>query len=183
MGLAGTVVAGVIGATAVGVTALTVPFVSPAFRRVCIPYVPASDQQLANVTALLERCPKPLGKLIDLGSGDGRVVGEHRSLSVSPLFTLQVLECARLGYDCDGVELNRPLVLYSKYLARRRGLHRRARFLRRDIFKTDLSQYDLAILFGTESMVRAMKSLSAQKAQYRSSISCLSSARCAREAT
>lgn len=76
MGVGGAVAAGVFGAAAVGLTALTVPFVSPAFRRVCIPYVPASDQQLINVRSLLERCPQPLRRLIDLGSGDGRVVGE-----------------------------------------------------------------------------------------------------------
>uniref|UniRef100_A0A914HAM7 Xenotropic and polytropic retrovirus receptor 1 n=1 Tax=Globodera rostochiensis TaxID=31243 RepID=A0A914HAM7_GLORO len=67
-----------VGASAVGVTALSVPFVLPAFRRVCLPYVPATECQIKNVMRLLEKCPPvPISPLIDLGSGDGRVVTSH----------------------------------------------------------------------------------------------------------
>uniref|UniRef100_A0A0K0FSC6 ATP synthase subunit C lysine N-methyltransferase n=1 Tax=Strongyloides venezuelensis TaxID=75913 RepID=A0A0K0FSC6_STRVS len=68
----GTIIAGSIGVGALGITALSVPFVAPAFRRVCIPYVPATPQQLANISKALEKCHN-IGSLIDLGSGDGRV--------------------------------------------------------------------------------------------------------------
>ena len=77
MGLnSGAIVACTLGATALGVTALSASFVAPAFRRVCIPYVPASDRQVANVRALLERAQRaaPIAPLVDLGSGDGRIV-------------------------------------------------------------------------------------------------------------
>lgn len=70
----GMIAAGALGATALGVTAIAAPFVAPAFRRVCIPYVPASDQQVTNVRALLRRCEAPIAPLVDLGSGDGRIV-------------------------------------------------------------------------------------------------------------
>lgn len=70
----GVIVTSVIGASAVGLSILSIPFVSPAFRRVCIPYVPASDTQISNVKKLLPRIPEPVDPLIDLGSGDGRVV-------------------------------------------------------------------------------------------------------------
>jgi len=70
-----------IGATALGLTAISLPFVTPAFRRVCIPYVPATDAQIQNILKLLDNYRKfsqPAladgSKLIDLGSGDGRVV-------------------------------------------------------------------------------------------------------------
>lgn len=73
MGL-GSIIACTIGASAIGITALSIPFVSPAFRRVCIPYVPASDAQIQNVMRLLKKVPLPADPIIDLGSGDGRVV-------------------------------------------------------------------------------------------------------------
>ncbi|KAL3068428.1 hypothetical protein niasHT_030719 [Heterodera trifolii] len=75
----GLAIACVVGASAVGVTAISVPFVLPAFRRVCLPYVPATEHQIRNVLGLLKKCPPapPISPLIDLGSGDGRVVTSH----------------------------------------------------------------------------------------------------------
>lgn len=69
----GLVVGGVVGATALGVSLAAIPFVAPALRRVCIPYVPATPDQLANVRKALA-IDGSRGPLIDLGSGDGRVV-------------------------------------------------------------------------------------------------------------
>lgn len=74
MGLLGSYIACTIGASAIGITALSIPFISPAFRRVCIPYVPASNIQIQNVLYLLKKVPLPVAPIIDLGSGDGRVV-------------------------------------------------------------------------------------------------------------
>ncbi len=68
----GKCIAGLIGFGAVGITAVAIPFVTPALRRVCLPYVPATEEQIGNVLAALKFCPK--GPVIDLGSGDGRVV-------------------------------------------------------------------------------------------------------------
>lgn len=47
------------------------PFVSPALRRVCLPYVPATTSQVNNVLLALRGRH---GSLLDLGSGDGRIV-------------------------------------------------------------------------------------------------------------
>lgn len=47
------------------------PFVSPALRKYCLPYIPATDTQIENV---LKALSGKSGKLIDLGSGDGRIV-------------------------------------------------------------------------------------------------------------
>lgn len=74
MGWGGALAAGVVGASAIGISVMTLPFVTPAFRRICIPYVPASSQQISNVMQLLKRVEKPVDPVIDLGSGDGRVV-------------------------------------------------------------------------------------------------------------
>ena len=70
----GKILLGVAGASFVGMCAVTVPFILPAARRVCLPYVPATDTQVHNVMSLLAHC-KP-GRLVDLGSGDGRIVAE-----------------------------------------------------------------------------------------------------------
>lgn len=70
----GLIVAGIAGATALGISFAAVPFLTPALRRVCIPYVPATPPQLENVSRALAECTPKQGPLIDLGSGDGRVV-------------------------------------------------------------------------------------------------------------
>ncbi|EJW74049.1 hypothetical protein WUBG_15041 [Wuchereria bancrofti] len=74
MGLAGMIAAGTMTTGAVAVTAMCVPFVTPALRKICIPYVPATPQQLQNVATALSTCPAKVSPLVDLGSGDGRVV-------------------------------------------------------------------------------------------------------------
>jgi len=48
-----------------------IPFINPAFRKICLPYVPATHQQIINVMQALKG---RTGSLIDLGSGDGRIV-------------------------------------------------------------------------------------------------------------
>lgn len=62
---------GICGTTFVGVCALTIPFISPAFRKICLPYVPATTTQVANVLKALNGRK---GRLLDIGSGDGRIV-------------------------------------------------------------------------------------------------------------
>ena len=106
----GLVILGVTGAVVGGLYAVATPFILPAFRRVCLPYVPATTAQVANVFSVLERAAasghgallptrnalhgtgrtiaarsaaedgrgsgeKAVSKvLVDLGSGDGRIV-------------------------------------------------------------------------------------------------------------
>ncbi|VDK60241.1 unnamed protein product [Gongylonema pulchrum] len=74
MGFAGLVIAGALATGATAITAICVPFVTPALRSICIPYVPATPQQLSNVAKALSKCPSQVSPLVDLGSGDGRVV-------------------------------------------------------------------------------------------------------------
>ena len=65
--------AGLFGGAAVALSVICYPFIAPALRRVCLPYVPASTEQVENVIKALAINHKP-GKLVDLGSGDGRIV-------------------------------------------------------------------------------------------------------------
>ncbi len=71
MSTTGKVLLGVTGGVIAGICVVTVPFVMPALRRVCLPYVPATPQQVENVMLMLRGRS---GSLVDLGSGDGRIV-------------------------------------------------------------------------------------------------------------
>jgi SAM-dependent methyltransferase len=66
---------------------------------------------------------KPGDRVIDLGSGDGRIV----------------IAAARRGADALGVEIDPRLVAESRENARRAGVADRARFAEQDLFATDLS--------------------------------------------
>ncbi|CAL1266973.1 unnamed protein product [Larinioides sclopetarius] len=132
--LFGYAVVGAFGTVAVGLMIGSIPFVMPAFRRICLPFVPATDNQVRNVISLLK---KRKGNVIDLGSGDGRIV----------------LAAAKMGFPAVGVELNPWLVIYSKIKTLYLGLSDSASFQRRDIWKTDLKKYDNIVIFGVEQMI------------------------------
>lgn len=69
---AGITIACLIGASGFGLMALALPFITPALRKYCLPYVPATPIQIEKV---LQHLKGRAGKVVDLGSGDGRVVG------------------------------------------------------------------------------------------------------------
>lgn len=136
----GKILLGVTGATFVAVTAITTPFVVPALRKICLPYVPATTEQVQNVLSVLGGHAKGR-RLIDLGSGDGRIA----------------IEAARHGFCAEGIELNPWLVLFSRYRARREGLHRDTKFHTRDLWKHDLSSYDDIVVFGVDCMMEPLR--------------------------
>lgn len=60
-----------LGGTIAALYVVAAPFVAPALRKICLPFVPATTAQVENVlTALRARS----GTLVDIGSGDGRIV-------------------------------------------------------------------------------------------------------------
>lgn len=123
------------GGLALGVSIVCIPFVSPALRKVCLPYVPATTEQLAGVNkALAGRS----GKLLDVGSGDGRIV-----------FT-----AAKLGFKADGVELNPWLVYYSRLAALLNPQYRGSKFYRKNLWTFDLKPYNNIVIFGVEQMMQ-----------------------------
>lgn len=67
----GLVAVGITGTIGAGLFVGTIPFLTPALRKICLPYVPATSTQVANI---LRMCKGRPGTLVDLGSGDGRVV-------------------------------------------------------------------------------------------------------------
>ncbi|XP_021114273.1 protein FAM173B isoform X4 [Heterocephalus glaber] len=62
---------GVVGGALVAVYAVATPFITPALRKICLPFVPATAKQIENVMKMLRH---RRGSLVDIGSGDGRVV-------------------------------------------------------------------------------------------------------------
>ena len=60
------------GGVGVGLSVICYSFVAPAFRRICLPYVPATTEQVNNVLQFLPRNTSQ--RLLDIGSGDGRIV-------------------------------------------------------------------------------------------------------------
>ena len=70
--------------------------------------------------------------IIDLGSGDGRIV---------------IAAAQRFGARGFGVDLNEKLVAIANQRARRAGLGAHARFFVRDIFQTDISRASVVTMF------------------------------------
>ncbi len=74
--------------------------------------------------------------VIDLGSGDGRIV----------------IGAAKRGAQGVGVELNGELVALSKRYADREGVGGRAQFVQQDLFEFDLNRADVVTLFLLDSI-------------------------------
>lgn len=151
-----------VGTAAIGLVCVTMPFVAPAFRKHALPYIPATDKQVSNVFKAIRQFESSKNvskyvpntsnhpKLIDLGSGDGRIV----------------FEAAKQGYKSEGVELNSMLVLYSKFkalsswsmiqnAAAERDLPvSRPQIHRADFWKINMKEYDLIVVFGVQEMMK-----------------------------
>ncbi|KAM6350347.1 ATP synthase subunit C lysine N-methyltransferase isoform 3-T5 [Podargus strigoides] len=126
-----------VGGTLVALYAVVTPFVIPALRKVCLPFVPATAAQIQNVLKMLENRG---GSLVDIGSGDGRVV----------------IAAAKKGFKAVGYELNPWLVWYSRYRAWRDGVHDNTKFYISDLWKVSFSRYMNVVVFGVPQMVECM---------------------------
>ncbi|XP_035527344.1 ATP synthase subunit C lysine N-methyltransferase [Morone saxatilis] len=130
----GVVVTGVLGGSLVALYAVAAPFVTPALRKVCLPFVPATTAQVDNVLRVLRARS---GTLVDIGSGDGRIV----------------IAAAKHGFQASGFELNPWLVWYSRYKAWREGVHRSTSFHISDLWKVSFAQYSNVVIFGVPQMM------------------------------
>ncbi|NXG42671.1 F173B methyltransferase, partial [Psilopogon haemacephalus] len=123
-----------VGGTLLALYAVAIPFVTPALRKVCLPFVPATSTQIQNVLKMLE---SRSGSLVDIGSGDGRVV----------------IAAAKKGFKAVGCELNPWLVWYSRYRAWRDGVHQNTKFYISDLWKVSFSCYTNVVVFGVPQMM------------------------------
>uniref|UniRef100_A0A7N9AW47 Adenine nucleotide translocase lysine methyltransferase n=1 Tax=Mastacembelus armatus TaxID=205130 RepID=A0A7N9AW47_9TELE len=139
--LGGWGVAQIAAGTGLAVYAMWVGILQPGFRRVPlrlqVPYIPASKAQVDNVMTLL-RCRK--GGIVDLGSGDGRIV----------------LEASRQGFiPAVGYELNPWLVRLARFHAWRAGQHGKVSYRREDLWKLSLLQEKLQAELPDDALVVA----------------------------
>ncbi|KAK3878894.1 hypothetical protein Pcinc_016523 [Petrolisthes cinctipes] len=131
----GLALVGLTGGTAVVLSVVAAPFVAPALRKVCLPYVPATTIQVNNVLRALRGRS---GTLVDLGSGDGRIV----------------VAAAREGrFKCTGIELNPWLVWYSRWSAWRVGVSSNTTFTTADLWRTNLTPHSNIVVFGVQEMM------------------------------
>ncbi|XP_036945921.1 adenine nucleotide translocase lysine N-methyltransferase [Acanthopagrus latus] len=141
--LGGWGVAQIAAGTGLAVYAMWVGILQPGFRKVPlklqVPYMPASKAQVNNVMTLL-RGRK--GGLVDLGSGDGRIV----------------LEAHRQGFTpAIGYELNPWLVRLSRFHAWRAGHHEKVSYRREDLWKVDMTKCKNITVFLAPSVLSLLQ--------------------------
>jgi hypothetical protein len=94
------------------------------------PYVPSPDSAVSAM--LREAQVGPDDFVIDLGSGDGRIVR-----TAALVFGARGL----------GVEIQGDLVALSNELAKKEGIAGRVKFVKQDLFETDLSQATVVTMY------------------------------------
>lgn len=134
-----TVLFGTVGASVIGYTAFAgaqtpdVPFSAPPDQtgfRPDVPYLPTPDAVVTEMLTVADVGGSDI--LYDLGSGDGRIV---------------ITAARKFGTRGTGVELSAKLVRESNENARKAGVSDRVRFLRQDLFKTDLREATVVTLY------------------------------------
>jgi SAM-dependent methyltransferase len=95
-----------------------------------VPYIRTPQAVVDKMLALAEVGPDDY--LIDLGSGDGRIV---------------ITAALKRGARGFGVEIDPTLVLASNEAARKAGVAERAQFFDRDLFETDISKATVLTMY------------------------------------
>ncbi len=85
---------------------------------------------------------KPGEKLVDLGSGDGRIL----------------IAAAKAGAIAHGYEINPLLVLWSRYKIKKAGLKERAFVHWKNFWLVNFSEYDVVTLFGITGIMQRLES-------------------------
>lgn len=157
-----------LGGAAIGLSVICAPFVAPAFRKHCLPFVPATTNQIYNILKLLKTSNRN-EKLLDIGSGDGRIVIGKISLNNDfkhivythrpRLFEIFLpLAAAKHGLvQAHGVEYNPWLVQYSRFSSLYHGVFSKTKFFKKDLWKFDVSKYNIVVIFGVESMMNDLE--------------------------
>jgi SAM-dependent methyltransferase len=104
------------------------------------PYVPSPQSVVSDMLKLAEVGPEDF--VIDLGSGDGRIVR-----TAALIFGARGL----------GVEIKDELVRQSNADAAREGIADRVKFVKADLFKTDISQATVLTMYLLPDTVNLLK--------------------------
>jgi protein-L-isoaspartate O-methyltransferase len=95
-----------------------------------LPYAPSKKKGVGKMVEFANI--KPREKMIDLGSGDGRIV----------------IAFAKTRAMAQGVEINKILVWYSRLWVKLLGLAGKANICYGDFWDSDYSKYDIITIFG-----------------------------------
>jgi len=104
------------------------------------PYVPSPQSVVADMLKVADVGPDDF--IIDLGSGDGRIV-----LTAAKVF----------GARGFGVEIKDDLVHKANQAAKAEGLADRVKFVKQDLFKTDISQATVLTMYLLPDTVNLLK--------------------------
>ena len=104
------------------------------------PYVPSPDSVVSRLLRYADVGPADF--VIDLGSGDGRIV---------------LTAAKEFGARGFGVEIKEDLVRLANEAARKQGVADRAKFLKQDLFKTDVSQATVVTMYLLPDTVNMLK--------------------------
>jgi len=104
------------------------------------PYVPSPQSVVTDMLKLAGVSDKDF--VIDLGSGDGRIV-----LTAAKVF----------GARGFGVEIQDKLVKLSNEAAQKEGIADRVKFITQDLFKTDISQATVLTMYLLPNTVNMLK--------------------------
>jgi hypothetical protein len=107
-----------------------------------VPFVPTPQVTVDEMLRLARVGPGDF--VLDLGSGDGRIV---------------ITAARKFGARGLGVDLNFHLVIQSEESARQAGVGKRASFLQQDLFKTDLTQATVITMYLLPSVTRKLRPL------------------------
>jgi cyclopropane fatty-acyl-phospholipid synthase-like methyltransferase len=102
-------------------------------------FVRSEDDRLASMFELAK--PKKGERIIDLGSGDGKIL----------------IELAKRGLKAEGVEINSALVKESERAIKKLGLEKKVKVTRASFWDFDLSGFDLVFFYGMSHVMRRME--------------------------
>ena len=100
-----------------------------------VPFVPTSTHHLKAIADLAQ--VKPGQNVIDLGSGNGRVL----------------IEFARLGAQCIGYEMKEALVEESRARIAELGLSEKITIKRENFWEADVAESDIIYIYGMQSVL------------------------------
>ena len=124
---------------AAGAVRVAIAAAAPALD-VPTPYLPSTQVAVDEMLRLAAVGPRDV--VVDLGSGDGRIV-----IAAAKLF----------GARGFGVDIDEKLVALANDNARAAGVAERARFYHRDIFATDIREATVVTLYLLSSLVNRLR--------------------------
>ena len=127
----------IIGIILLGIAAFFIIFIFLPWRFGA-PFEPSSRKGLKNIIKLAN--VKKREKVIDLGSGDGKIV----------------IELAKKGSEVHGYEVNPILVWWSRRKIKKLGLEKKAFIHWKNFWKIDFGDYDVIVLFQVNYVMKKL---------------------------